>query len=700
MKTVIQREWRGIARKGPFDKDELTSQMEINTEPGKGELKRLNSRTQYFTNPLPAPAVRFHNQGAYLKTETANGSSFKIFDKATNGIAQQMDICFKFNTFDDILEDFYLVNNSGKFRLWFDKSEEKLRVDIEDDAAGDNNATFYTAWAKDVWYWVSLYTTDGQTMGVKVYLDGSASPALDTSTLIDVGSDFFSSAGSYVTLGAGVSPISIAYFGWDGTASDSITAWTPKLFDTAGNDKLHFLPRDPRKSIFPAQIDSTGATAVKASWCLYPRPGVTFSPAPSGAEEDNVKGLTCSPGRAYKVNMSGLELFERHTVFMFNLERPRDDNTHMTILRSYDSTFAVYLGGRFLAVRWLPETLLDADMKSGYNLYVFDIYDSGSPQLDVNSWFAIEFDPDEKGESEDDPLVSLYQWESTTWTLKSWENSSIWCGHGVTPPSSTEWRLGPVASPVVGDYTDIPDDIYIHDFRVILGDTGWQTTFQPGETRIANIPSELVLWLNHDSNGVWPKDENCQTLDLTTADDVTETVALTDRVTGDYRFELDNYQDDIQWDHCRHLKVCYYPTPEDIKADTSGTVYGPTDSLWYEYGRTATAAGGALVANRNYQRKKTSTVGIHKYITGGGTFQRANVPSKPIAIPNAYVLAGTPTYTTGIVDETTPHGGNLDWDTQYHFKVTFYDPVTGNESNPHGPFYFDTEDYSSGASSG
>lgn len=699
MKIYAQREWNGIAKKTPYDNDPMTSQIEINTEPGKGELKRINSRSALLDEPLPAPAIRFNNVSSCLVTKTADGSGFKMFDVTEHSYHQYAAICFKFNELSGFSlynhgagSDEYFLFKCGNFGCSWDTAEDKLNFyyKINDEAQTNVEILSTFTFEANTWYWLYVIhnvSADTEYLTARIYTEGLEEYTEDADFVSMTAAQYLSNPDEKeIYLGQNDSPISIAYFGWRVDATETgITPWTPYLVDTTGNDGVHFLPRDPRKTIFPAQI---GSNTVKASWVVYPRPGITlanynesYGDSVGTLDEENVKGIVSTCGRGHLLDLSGEELFNRTTVFMFNVSASSQE-IKATLLRSYDSLFSIYTDGDYLYVRWMPDSF-DESISAGGACIVST---SSSLIMATDSWFAVEFDPDNEDESDLNPLFKIYRWSSSDWVEVAWESTSV-CGTGIDVPSSTEWKLLQRSNEKIRRLREYYQ-LCLLDFRIIIGDDSWTTTYTVGES-ITSIPSTLKCWINLDDNNYWPRDENCNTVELTSGDDTGEIIAISDRVTGSYRLFPDRYGSDIQWDACPYLNSCYHSVPEDVKSDDAGNVYGPTDGPWY-YNST----GSPLISNRTLARKKCSTVGIHKYIAGGGQLQRVNIPNKPIRFPSVFFTVADENVNNDIHPNTKIHEGDLSYDTQYRFKVTLYDPATGNESNPRGPFWFDTGDYS------
>ncbi len=689
MKIYTQREWRGIARKSPYDQDELTSQIEINTEPGKGELKRLGSRSQYLDDPFDAPSLRFNNTSAFLMTETSGTQNFSIFDNSTNGDEQEVQICFKFNDFESINEDFYLIDNYN-FQVYYDYSETYFWLSLPNDSGGDGRQIFTTTTFKsNVWYWMHLWTDDGSTLSGTLYEDGGDTPTETDTDILDAGADKFknSASGHPIYLCFKTTPMEIAYFYFSGaTTIGTATPWNTAIAkNSTDSHSAYFLPRDLRKTIFPAQVgDSTN----KVSWVLRPRPGIELSgdSFAGSPEQTNVKGISLGCGRGHILDLSGDDVFTQRTVFIFNVNCATAFTRKATLLRSFDSLFSIYMDDTNFNVRWLPDSLDSSVSSGGANVCSSAL----SSALSDDTWIAVEYEPDDENLSSSEPLMYLWKWNGSSWEIISWESTS-YQGEGITVPSSTEWKFCQSLEPYGGWDTRYP--MMVRDFRLIVGDDSWASNHEP-DTALTEIPSTLRCWINLDDNNYWPKDENANTYSLSTDDYVDEILSISDRVTGRYRLHVDRYNADIQWSGCPYLTGNFYLTPNDIKTDVDGTVFGPTDGGWFT-DSTVTP----LISNRMPSSRKCSSVGVHKYVHGGGPLQEAIVPNSPLRFPNAMVTVADENVNNDIHPNTHPYCGELSYDTQYKFKATLYDPSTGNESNPYGPYWFDTGDYSAAASS-
>ncbi|MEA1909934.1 MAG: hypothetical protein U9M89_02855 [Patescibacteria group bacterium] len=676
MKIFEQREWHGIAKKSPGRNDELTSQIEINTEPGEDYLKRLNSKKPYLSNVMPAPAAYFGELGGYYMLKGNSSDPNYGYGGATN--APDINMGFKF---DDLAPK--ATDDIRYIARAYDAANEKSAWDIGIKYTG-------TAWrvyimmrktisiteeitiAQDLdvgeWYWLYLSYNHSQTRVEYELYDVDSTKLIDTSTSLS-GKTF---PGDYNIYLGGYPKSqtdsfyggSISFFGvgtiWSFSGSQTGKPWQSW---NAGLDAWSvmdatFTPRDTRKSIIPAEIDSS---TDKNSWVYFPRPGITQVEASAGDTLD-ATGLYAENGYGYLLDMTGKDVFSQKTVFMFNY----DVDDEAVLLRSRDCNFAIYHTAGELAVYWTPSDFsLGDDERCGQALCSVDESDLGSTD---DLWIAVEIDPtNEIGEDN----INIYQWSGSHWATLSPTGTTS--GSGIIAPDSTQWAICQTYEGTMS----------LYDFRVIVGDSSWQTNHD-GDSPTERIPTGTICWMNMNQDGTFHKDENAKTLSFPkNGDYVTGDFALSDRVDGVFRYTSPPALGWRSWNGVPDQLNSFQTTVEDMQIDGDENINAVTDAYWYK----ENSDPWPLKASRTMARRQISSVGTHRYVTGAAPFQRAGDSGAIVGIHPPWVMP----YLTSKNASTLDYEGFLDWATEYKFKVTIQDTITGNETNPYGYYRFTTD---------
>ncbi|MHA2064678.1 MAG: hypothetical protein ACXABY_09920, partial [Candidatus Thorarchaeota archaeon] len=144
------------------------------------------------------------------------------------------------------------------------------------------------------------------------------------------------------------------------------------------------------------------------------------------------------------------------------------------------------------------------------------------------------------------------------------------------------------------------------------------------------------------------------------------------------------YQGLHGWDGCTDLTNGMLGRVESIAVDAVGSVSGATDSYFF----VDTTAYPQKQLNSSAM-PQIAAVGSHTYIAGSGPLQYIGATSRAVGWYRAEVDSHA--LSTSESTATLDMKGHLSWSTNYQYKITHYDPITGDESNPYGPFRFRTD---------
>ena len=687
-----QQEWHGIARENSAKKDPYTSYLEINTTPGRDRLLKMPSTMPYIDGPLPSGAVYFSERGQYLVAVDESGAE-PNFGYNAGGEDIRTAVCFRWDgqrEFDGTKEvilmsayDYANNKEAWSIRLYLHSKTDRWRVRalVLDDTSTAVSIPVVAEILPGVWYYVRFLALTNYR--VDVYSNDSLT-ALATGT---VTSPFTRTAFSgdyslYVGGRRGLYDGSL-YKGAILTAFASESR-TPVTFFHTSPTILHpeyaydptasLAVMDARHSVHPGFATSSATASDFVSFVSYPRPGITQVEAPVGHLFE-AEGVASETGNAYEMHLAEPSLFRQRTVFMFLA----DLYNHVQLLRSDDSSFAINWGGTTaatmaLSCAWTPKDLslgLPAVCRQGLAYTTASTFTGDRAE---NEWLAVEVIPD-TGTANN---LAFWRWDTSAWAAVATTSASTLVGGGIEPPGSTRW--------VLGETWDGACTIY--DFRVIVGNEGWRTA----HTLVKfddKMPPGMICWLNTHT-GDYYGDSNIHTAVLPdTGDLATRIIGIGDRVDGTLRYRASPFvgrQRFTGYPYARGL--AYFPEVETVEVAPDGTATGVCDSYFFE-GSEVTP----LIAAATNPRRELANIGHLKYITGAAPIQLAAPVSRQVGWHPPEIFA-FPTKDGARVLETnaTLDGlGELEYDTTYRVKCTLYDPVTGNESNPFGPYRFITD---------
>lgn len=675
MNLFEQTEWRGIARKGKTRRDPFTSKMEINTQPGDMQLRKLRGREPYLSSRMPT--VAFHSPHPITGWRLINSNGTEISNLNKNaGELFIAYVCFRvidlllldtaniyplftsgyLATTDDMAWGFYLEHDGTDWHIGFCQQDDNVPNYI--------NVLSTTNIVSGSWYWCKADLSGSaptiQTQ-LTIYKDGSDSE-LETPVTDSSGSRTSFTSGGNVYLGHYCPGLSIAYAAL-GSTSATVSPWKPFLPESGGEFDIAFYPLDGTRSVQPALIEDS---STKTTWQFWPKLGieqVEVSSATSGFYD--AKGVLGSNKQSL-LDLSHVDLFSKRTVLLFMI---RQVSTKHVLFATEDSMFRIEVQSDAVHVWWPP---LDRSLGSeSYGQLCH--FQTAADFTGSYEWIAVELNPTKESGANN---LTIYQY-----TGGAWDDTP-------TTTGSSGTRIG-------GGIEDIsPQKAYFHkvnalsntsvyDFRIILGDDDWQTNHTPSS--MTTFPSSnLVLWLNHDEGTRWPNLDKVATAVLSNDNDpFSPVIGLSDRVTGRMVLTASLQQSLPCLDGCEYMDKGPYPRISDFRVEPDGTIVGISDAYFFE-DTTPTIASRQIVGHL----AKTGSVGKTKYLVSTAPMQVFRERFEPVGIPDAYMDS----YASGTAHASASLDfmGGLTPSSDFRYKVTIYDPYTGNESNPHGPFAFET----------
>ena len=172
--------WGGIAKRTPESDDHRTSQIEMNTEPGEDEFRRLSGRKPYLNARMPSPAIRFLEGGSYLKCMDDTGTAPDFSESGSDFTAI---IAFKWDGHKDnpVSDEVFLAGaingeevtetSDVSWCLYFykDGSDWKIRANIRSGPSAQHVLSPTGVIAEDTWYLAYLGVDWNGTPYLAVY---------------------------------------------------------------------------------------------------------------------------------------------------------------------------------------------------------------------------------------------------------------------------------------------------------------------------------------------------------------------------------------------------------------------------------------------------------------------------------------------------------------------------------------------------
>ena len=666
MQVLQQVEWHGIARKGSGRKDPMTSLLELNTQPGRETLQKIPARKCHNNSRLAAPAALFNGIGSYYSSPP--GSRDYAYPAGWPEPADQTFkayLCFKHDDYGllDTTQNPWLYGVASgttqwAFNLNYSAGAWGLEFKVNDSTPDSFSVLSGTAnLTNGVWYWAEVNCATASA-SMSLYSDGGTA-IIDSAVYTghDIGTAGGATSVSFVGGNADPSNCffggSIAYGMHDN--SDTTVPWAARL--SAGTHEAFYL-HDSRRTVHPMQLKA----AAGKSWKENPTPFLVDAEA---ATHFGGKGVKTSNCQQIVWDSAGLDLFKERTVFMFKhqLTAERTD-----LIRSENSIFrvtSIATAGSTgkVEVFWCP---LDPDqgddIRGRCAAAVSTIGAVG--QVNAETWMAIEVIP--TNESATDSIDVLIYTTAAGWT-STLDGTSV--GNGFQAPTGDLWSL----------LRSTKGDAELFDFRCVVGDDGWKTAHSAAALSI--IPVGMASWLNNDKTK-HPNAGHVDKLRTAHTGDVTNwTTTMADRVDGKYRFKLDPYRARVARTGCPYLSHGASVRVEDLLADHENTVSFSTDAYYHD----GTNYRGVLVS-KSANRNTIGYSGSHRYIVNNAPLQLVRDLPRQVGIPIQVIESGYVSATAATYD----FEGRLAWASMYQYMITLYDPITNDESAPHGPFRFET----------
>ncbi len=653
MQVLQQIEWHGIARKGAGRKDPMTSLLELNTQPGRETLQKVPARKCHNNSRLAAPAALFNGVGSHYIREPDNPYH--------GGVGQSVRacVCFKHDDYDllDTGQNPWLYGvadgTAGMYKQWgfqlnYSGGNWGVQFQLRNDLNNFDTLAGTAALTNGVWYWAEM-ACDSASASMTVYADGTGT-VVDSTVLVPFGGSTAGSFWDYGFVGGNQDPEScffggaIAYACNDATSIP--TAWSAQLSLT-GHDAFYL--HQPRQTVHPAQAGTAAAWYAQPAPCL----GTATTATHFGGD-----GIRSGVGQQYLWDAEGINLFDERTVFMFKTKC----DARTDLLRSENSIFRITHIATAVEIFWGPADPGQGDANRGLNKAA--VSSGGAVAYGAENWLAVEVNPTNQSATN---TINILQYTTAGGWASILNGTSV--GHGFQAPVGDLWGL----------LRSTQGNADLYDFRVIVGDDGWGTAHTADA--LATIPIGLASWLNNDTT----KHPNAGFVDkLRTAHtgDVTNwTTTAADRVDGKYRFKLDPFRSRVARTGCPYLNTGPTVQVEDLIADHENTVSFSTDSYYHD----GTKYRGVLTS-KSANKNTIGYSGSHRYIVNNAPLQLVRDLPRQIGIPLQIVESGYASATAATYD----FEGQLDWAATYQYMITLYDPITNDESAPHGPFRFET----------
>ena len=450
-----------------------------------------------------------------------------------------------------------------------------------------------------------------------------------------------------------------------GAPSSCPSPWAVKIAregQTAPLD-LSFCVQDTRDESFIAKIATASASAL--SWITSPQREIRFASAVTPIF--SATGPTLWDREELEVEIPGNGLFEQKTVFIMYASNA---GGYCPFIRSEDSTFRIegFASANYLIAAAFNPASATAGSEAVCRMAQPNANLASSPT--INHWLAFEFTPNASASTNN---VNFYRYSAATWT--SFLTATTYT-FGIVPPETNRYIIGGN-----GAYYES-----IFDFRVSVGDENWKTNNTP--TATASIPPGLLFWTNNKT-GMFQRDDNVSTFATKGSNALAEKViAFSSRIDGEYKCKLSQHRQHNKFVGCPYLAGGFLPLVEDVIDFGSGNVAGVTDGYYFETNGT-TFTTKPVYTGKSKKHNRISNIGLNKYICGPGPMQYVGRRSRLVGFPSVLVVA-SPGASSTEASATLDDRGNLAYATENKFKITLYNPETGDESNPHGPFRFIT----------
>lgn len=674
-----QSEFRGLAREGSAQDDPFSSRMELNTETQDDSLNRLRGRQPYIASRFPANAFYFdeinkslvaYNYGGVRPTLTYSNTAFEAV------------VCFKWDGLKDVgtvvttRNIFGGIDGSnyawGVVAYYSASVWKACGIVAQTSSPSVTNAYVIPTTATispGTWYWAKL-AVSANNGTLTLYSNGSGTP-IETVTNSSLARNALTGSidpHPYIG-GIPFEPTRQIYRGAVSYAAVGPTSSTPDPWNvkiaregqTAQLD-LSFCVQNPKEESYIAKIATASASAL--SWVTYPQRELKFTTATAIVPGN---GIVFADGEGAEVTIPSESLFSQRTVFMFYASNL---GTYCPLIRSEDSTFRIE--GFSSASYLLAAAFNPASATAGTAAMSRMIQPTANlPVSSVNHWLAFEFSPNVSASTNN---VNFYMYSASTWTSFLTATSYTF---GIVPPEGNKYIIGGN-----GSYAE-----NIYDFRVSVGDDSWKVNNTP--TATYSMAPGLVMWLNNRT-GLYPRDDNIGSFSTKNTDALKEKViAISSRTDGEYRCKLSSHRQHNKFVGCQYLSGGFTPQVEDIMDFGSGNLSGVTDGYYFETNGT-TFTTKPIYSGISKKHTRLYNIGLNKYVCGPGPLQYVGRRTRLVGLPKVMVVPYIGANLTE-AGATLTYRGKLQLGTEYKYKLTLYNPETGDESNPHGPFTFFTD---------
>jgi len=645
VRVYEQREWLGIAKRYPWNREPRTCQTMINFLPGENELALPRNRKLVSEPCLAYTAAPVWAERKFVyKCHKADGSLYEAsYDYAS---VSEMILVVKpdmsrLPPSENIQLAVIQEGSSNPIRLClrYDSSNNQWRIIARYIDVDNSDVTLDTlaGLLEDTWYAARLkFDSDSETTTLEIYESGSHVP--DTAVgLLPIAQTGTITIGPDLAVSTPCFTGSIAGFHFGGFNQDDM--WNPR--DWADEGGPIFLPLRPDRAV-PDWYDPD------FWWELYPVPEIHWVVN---------KGYCSVEGAGLVVESVPESTFRTRTVFVFRVSGADDPDGSGTVVSTVDNTFHVWLNRSLnrLTVSWPAYS--GGDDGSGLRQVYWEI-------SNPDHYFAVVLDPVTQGATSN---VSCYEYDASSETWNSLTASSGTWTRGIRPPDDPRLVLISGAAHA------------IEDFELYVGEEDWVDYAPVPITGTA--PDTLAFWL-------WPASYGLNRLRSryvsvpSTADGIPWVTALSCRATGTVKVSQDPNACLPAGTICPYLNS--QPLVRVFDAIADGDELGVLCEGFY-----VTPSGKVPIHPSPFRgRQKLLRFGRRMYVVGAGPLQVLGDMGRVVSpgYPEVYLLLDGADKDAATID----HAGGLDWDSEYKVKLTIVDYETGTEAGPYGPFVVNT----------
>jgi len=629
-----QQEFYGLNRSRNALTDPRFADRCVNLQPTGRTLEPIESRESYLGVDPPAFWCCHFGQYWLLKPDDPYG-----VDWSYSGDTFKVHVIFRVEKDLGLWSDepmvFGCVNDTdtawGFFLVSGTGTNPKLVFRLKDDTGSPKEEELKSSVAPGTW--------------IKATVDVGNSTANwecngDTGSF-SVNRDTFTGSGWEVRIGYKCLAVSIAF-----AAVGNITLpndIAEAYFDHA-SDVAYFMPFSARHSALDAGC---------GAWLCLPQDGVETVPAASWVAE----GPDGRAAGGYRLFTPELGLYKRRFTIIFCYDGKG------LLLSSRDSQLQLFSTSSSqisLKAIWpVVDTSNEGTVSVGRRGYF-----TGSAGKDLPGWVAFDFHP---GNNDGGYNFQAYYWDIGMGSWVSIGTSSE--KHGIADFDASEWIVAA--------------GLKVHAILFLEDNPDWTSDVDPDHPKL--IPG-LKVWINANTSS-----QNLDNWRLAgpleykpEGDVLSIKAAVPNRVNGNAALLP------LYWAHvrggsaCSVVKYSALSACEDLLQGNAGLEVA---TEWF-YRRDDGVTIPTLCPVGGPQRK-ISSLGAYRVLHGSAPLHAvAGDVVHPFSVPISELVAAA--YSGNETAGTTNYDGELDWSTAYSYVLTIYDPVTGDESLPHGPFHFET----------